>query len=245
MTNTILRRNAIPVYAFLSFIKAELPPSKPGNQIKILDCGAGGPVPPLALFSEHGFDAYGIDLSEEQLERARQYCDGRGIPVHLRQGDMRQIPFADQTFDCVYEHYSMCHLDKKETAAAIGEMYRVTKKKGLCFLGVISMDSWPKSLYGEEKEPGEYWMKEHGEQTRHSMFTDQEADALVDAWEVLSKEKRVTYLRDTAEQVSMKAWMKMYPDVGAKCTPDEWRDQYNQRLNMFNYSHVYYFLKKR
>ena len=158
---------------------------------------------------------------------------------------MRELPFNEESFDCVYEHYSMCHLGKQETATAINEIHRVTKSQGLCFLGIISKDSWPKSLYGEEREPGEYWMIEDGEQRRHCMFTDQEADLLVNAWEIVSKEKRVIYLRDAAEQISMKAWMAMYLSDNPDCTEDDWRVRYRQRLNMFNYTHIYYFLRKR
>ena len=94
-----------------------------GDQIKILDCGAGGPVPPLALFAEHEFDTWGIDTSDEQLERARQYCNEKGMQIKFCKGDMRQIPFGDESYDCVYEHYAMCHLSKKETTKAICEMY--------------------------------------------------------------------------------------------------------------------------
>ena len=246
MTNTVLQTNATPIYAFLSFIEAKKSSGELGEgQIKILDCGAGGPVPPLALFSEYGYEAYGIDISDKQIEAAREYCKQKGTQIDIRKADMRQLPFSDGNFDCVYEHFSMCHLSKKETATAINEMHRVTKSKGLCFLGVISMDSWPKSLYGEENEPGEYWAGEGDNRGRHSMFTDQEADALVKDWEILSKEKRVLYLRTSAEQITEDAWMEMYSGPDAGCTEDDWKNQYNQRANMVNYSHIYYILKKK
>jgi len=243
MTNTILKPNANPIYAFLSLIEAKQLQGEWGDRIKILDCGAGGPVPPLALFSEHGFDAYGIDISDQQLKHAKLYCGMKGIQVDFRKGDMRQIPFADESFDCVYEHYAMCHLSKVDTAKAIREMHRVTKRKGLCFLGVISKDSWPKSLYGVEREPGEYWAGEGEEGDRHSMFTDKEADRLVKDWEVLSKEKRVKYLLEEAEQLSEATWMEMASDAG--CTEEEWRVQYDQRGHMVNYTHIYTILRKR
>ena len=240
MTKTILQTNAIPIYAFLSFIAAKQSQGELGDEVKTLDCGAGGPVPPLALFSEHGFDAYGIDTSDKQLERARQYCEKKGIQIDFSKADMRHIPFSDESFDCVYEHYSMCHLSKSETAIAISEMRRVTKSKGLCFLGVISMDSWPKSHYGKEKEPGEYWAGEDW----HCMFTDKEADELVNGWEILSKEKRVIYLRAAAQQISEDAWMEMYSSADSGCSEDNWRNQYDQRANMVIYTHVYYILRK-
>jgi len=201
-------------------------------------------VPPLALFREHGFDAYGIDNSDQQLKLASQYCDKKGLQIDFRNGDMRQIPFPDESFDCVYEHYSMCHLSKTDTAKAIREMHRVTRHKGLCFLGVISMDSWPKSLYGEEREPGEYWAGEGEERSLHTMFTDKEADHLVKDWEVLSKEKRVIYLLEEAEQLSEESWLEMDPGADDGCTAEEWREQYDQRRFMVNYTQIYATLRK-
>ncbi len=244
MTKTILRNNATPIYAFLSFINSEQVENRKLNSIKILDCGAGGRTPPLALFYEHGFDTWGIDISDEQLEKARQYCNEKGLQINFRNGDMRQIPFDDESFEYVYEHYSMCHLSKDDTAKAIGEMYRVTKNGGACFLGLISTDSYPKSSYGKESKPGEYWMEEESGQVRHSMFTDKEADELVSGWEILSKEKRVIYLRDEAQQTSIDKWMEMYKGMEHLYAKDIWREQYNQRLDKFNYTHIYYFLRR-
>ncbi len=240
MAHTILRTNAVPVYAFLSFINTRQSQGELSRQIKILDCGAGGSVPPLAMFSEIGFDSYGIDISEQQIKLARQYCKDNNIRIDLRNADMRQIPFRDESFECVYEHYAMCHLSRQDTATAINEMHRVTKKDGLCFLGVISQDTWPKSLFGAEKQSGEYWAGEE----RHSMFTDEEADVLVSAWEILSKEKRVIYLREEAGEVSEDAWMALCAGAENGCTEDDWCNRYTQRANMFNYSHIFYILRK-
>jgi hypothetical protein len=93
--------------------------------------------------------------------------------------------------------YSVCHLSKQDTALANSEMYRVLKPQGLCFLSVISKDCWPKSLSGQKREPGEYWGEEREEEpTLHSMFSDEEADELVSAWKIVSKEKQVRYLRE-------------------------------------------------
>ena len=245
MTDTILRTNATPVYGFLNFINARQLLGEIGLKLKILDCGAGGQVPPLALFYEHGFEAWGIDISEKQLELAKQYCIEKRMGIDFRKGDMRKIPFDDESFDCVYENYSMCHLGKKDTAIAIGEMNRVTRKNGLCFLGFISMDSWPKSLYGVEEDPGEFWADEGEDRGRHSMFTNEEADQLVNAWEILSKEKRVKYLQSSAEKITLDEWMEMYVGDGQGYPKESWRSLYDQRVNKFNYSHIYYILRKQ
>jgi SAM-dependent methyltransferase len=242
--NSILRTNAIPVYGFLSLIHAR----NEGGTLrdkKILDCGAGGILPPLALFHQQGFDSWGIDISDEQIQKAKEFCDQQGIPLHLRKGDIRQIPFEDETFDYVYEHYSMCHLSKSDTMCAIHQMDRVLKKGGLCFLGVISLDTWPKSSFGTEREPGQFWGKEHGEEwTLHSMFSDEEAEQLMSGWEVIAKEKRVRYMREDAQKTSLATWMELYREVQDRYTREAWETKYPRRVHEFQYTHVYYFLRK-
>ena len=40
---------------------------------KILDCGAGGNMPPLGLFYSEGYETYGIELSEKQIELSKAF----------------------------------------------------------------------------------------------------------------------------------------------------------------------------
>lgn len=246
MKNIVLRGNATPIYAFLSLINARLGLGETLQGKKVLDCAAGGPVPPLVLFYQHGFEAWGIDVSDAQLQEAQAFCREHGLDLNLRQGDMRQIPFDDETFDYVYEHYSMCHLGKSDTARAVQEMYRVLKKGGLCFLGVISTDSWPMSvLFGQERSPGEFWSKGRSSGDRHhSAFTDAESDDLVSAWEIVGKEKWTRYFRDMAEETSVDDWMDLYSEAPAHCSLEAWRERYAQRVNEFYYTHTYYYLRK-
>ena len=244
MGRIILGTNAIPVYGFLSFINARAHQEELSQRGKILDCGAGGPIPPLALFAQHGFEAWGIDVSAEQLSKARQFCEQHGIEAQLRSGDMRHIPFEDEAFDYVYEHYSLCHLSKQDTAQAIGEMYRVSRQQGLCFLGVISADCWPKSRLGQEKEPGEYWGEEGGEPSLHSLFTDEEIDGLLSAWEVIFKEKHIRYLWGAGEKLSMKRWMDSYDEAGGGYSREAWRARYESKAIEIQYAHLYFFLGK-
>lgn len=245
MDDLVLRPNAIPVYGFLSLIIFRQPEDSPLAGRRILDCGAGGAVPPLALFRQHGFEAWGIDIAEEPLEKAEAFCQERGLTLHLHRGDMRRMPFEDGSFDYVYEQYSMCHLTKADTAVAVAEMCRVLKRGGLCLLGVISTDTWPKSLFGEERAPGEYWGEEGEEPlVLHSMFTDQEADALAAGWEIVSKKKHVSYLLEAAEETSLEAWMALYKEGKGTGSRDAWRARYESRANAFRYVHLYYVLRR-
>jgi SAM-dependent methyltransferase len=105
-----------PMYLFLEFYQHFVHLPKESPRPKVLNCAAGGRVPPLGLFYENGFDTWGIDLSEEALGRARIFETANGMQFHLQKGDMRQLPFLDQTFDLVYEFYSLVHLSHADIA---------------------------------------------------------------------------------------------------------------------------------
>lgn len=91
MKDVVLRTNSIPVYGFLSVITARQSQGETLPQRKILDCGASGPAAPQALFRRHGFEGRGIDTSDGQLDKARQFCEEQGIELQLRPGDMRRV----------------------------------------------------------------------------------------------------------------------------------------------------------
>jgi SAM-dependent methyltransferase len=209
---------------------------------RILDCGAGGPIPPLAIFAEQEMDCVGIDISERQLERAHAFVERTGLAIALQLADMRSLPFVDVSFDYVYEHYSMCHLNVADTARAVGEMRRVLKPGGLAFLGVISDECWPLSAYGEERSPGEFWMIEDGDETLHCLFSDEASDALVADWEILAKEKAVLHVG--GDDVSKEDWAALHTEAPEVCSLDEWMARYERRINDYRYVHTYYVLVK-
>ena len=244
MNKIILRPNATPVYEFLSRIMDQYVSEKGPGGIKILDCGAGGAVPPLAVFAHHGFDCWGIDISQEQLQQAKQYSQEMDLDLKLQKGDMRELPFEAKTFDHVYEHFSLCHLSKADTAWTIREMKRVLKPGGLCFWGVISADTWPKTILGEEKNSGEYWGEEGGKMTLHSLFTDAEADQLAEGWEVISREKHSRTLLRAAEETTHTEWMELHQDSEMSLSKELWAERYHNRRKDFRYVHRYYTLRK-
>ncbi|UCC18478.1 MAG: class I SAM-dependent methyltransferase [Promethearchaeota archaeon] len=171
------------LYNFLRFIR-----SNPVNA-RILDCGAGGPDPKLAFFYENGFETYGIDISEDQLEATEDYCKKHNIKLNVTKGDMRSIPFESKFFGYVYSYLSMVHLSKNETAQAINEIHRVLKQGGLCYLNFLSKYD---QGYNEKKEskPGEVIDKYENEEYLHSYYDDDELDGYFQNFEILYKEKR-------------------------------------------------------
>jgi ubiquinone/menaquinone biosynthesis C-methylase UbiE len=171
------------LYNFLRFIQ-----SNPVNK-KILDCGAGGPDPKLAFFHENGFESYGIDISEDQIIEAEDYCKKHNIKLNIVKGDMRNIPFESKFFGYVYSYLSMVHLSKNETSQAINEIYRVLLKGGLCYLNFLSKDDkW--FAEDDERKSGERISKHGNEEFVHSYYDDIEPDDFFNNFEIIYKEKR-------------------------------------------------------
>jgi len=242
MRPTILRTNATAVYRFLSLLRARLADGEELTGRTILDCGAGGRIPPVSVFAEQGMRTFGIDISVAHLEAARAFVEETGLDIDLREADMRELPFPDATFDYVYEHFSMCHLSKADTATAIGEMRRVLRPDGMAFLGVISAESWPPSAYGEERAPGERWIVEGGEERRHTMFTDEESANLVAGWDIVAKERMAFH--HGGDEISAEAWDELRAESTVPFTAEAWAREYARRSDYVRYVHAYYFLEK-
>lgn len=171
------------LYNFLRFIQ-----SNPINK-RVLDCGAGGANPKLAFFYENGFKTYGIDISEDQIKEAEDYCKNHDIKLNIIKGDMRNIPFDSNFFGYVFSFLSMVHLSKNATAQAINEIYRVLMKGGLCYLNFLSRDDkWFDEK--EESKSGEIISKHGNEEEIHSYYQDDEPDNFFNYFEILYKEKR-------------------------------------------------------
>ncbi|NVM35577.1 MAG: class I SAM-dependent methyltransferase [Candidatus Lokiarchaeota archaeon] len=177
-----------PFYNFLNYL------SESDVTGPILDCGSGGPYPKQALFVMLGFDAIGIEFSEERLEMAQDYAKQQKLELSMQLGDMRTMPFESNYFGHVYSWNTIFHMNKKDIKKAIGEMIRVLKQRGLFFVNFLSVDS---EFYGEgeEENPGEFIQTESDEKVMHTFFTDEESDGFFENLEIeiLFKEKRILH----------------------------------------------------
>lgn len=72
----------------------------------------------------------GVDLSAEMVERARGNCRGYGHDevASFVVGDALNLPFADETFDCVFSYGSL-H-EWADPSPAFAELYRVLAPGG-------------------------------------------------------------------------------------------------------------------
>ncbi len=173
-----------PLYRFLAYCNMEATESR-----RILDCGAGGNMPPLSLFYSYGYETVGIDLRPEQVEKAIEFGVQRGQHLNIVQGDMCKLEYDDCTFDYVYSYNTVFHMKKKDVGVAISEMRRILKPGGLMFINVLSVDDFG---CGEGDDLGEnqYGQIEEGP-VIHSYFEYDEAEEYLMDLEFVMKERRI------------------------------------------------------
>ncbi len=101
---------------------------KPEHRVLDLGCGVGGPARFLA--DEYGCQVTGLDLVAAYCDAATELTRRVGLAarVSFRQGDMREMPFADHTYDCVWSQHTTMNIPDK--AALAGEVRRVLKPGG-------------------------------------------------------------------------------------------------------------------
>ena len=93
-----------------------LRPAKPGSRVLDVGCGVGQVV---ARLSAAGYEAYGVDVSEPNIARARQFSE------RCRIYDGKKLPFPERHFASVGALNVLEHVDEPENF--ITEIVRVTE----------------------------------------------------------------------------------------------------------------------
>lgn len=172
---------ATPLYEFLRQCNAS-----PLNKT-ILDCGAGGSQPPLSLFYQYGYQTFGIEIAENSLYEAQQFCADNNMPLGIIRGDMRHIPFSSEEFSFIYSFNAIDFMTKPDIDLSMKEITRVLKVDGLCYVNFLSVD---------DKETWEPFCTTAQasnllKSERFAHFEDNEADIHFEPYEIVRKEKRI------------------------------------------------------
>ncbi len=186
---------ATPLYEFLRLSNGT------NHEKRVLDCGAGGAQPPLYLFYQHGYQTYGIDISEDAIKASENFCqkNNLNIDLNIKKGDMRTIEYEDEFFSFVYSYNSINHLSKSDIIKTMREIERVLTPDGLCYVNFGSEDSEIGDR-GEKIGEGEYLLPIGNNQTAlHTFHTDNEADSYFRNFKLLRKEKSILYRYEKGE----------------------------------------------
>jgi ubiquinone/menaquinone biosynthesis C-methylase UbiE len=108
-------------------------------------CDMGcGPGQIAHYLHQQGVQVCGVDLSLAMVERARQLTP----EVEFRQGDMMALEVPDKSWAGIAAFYSIIHIPKGDTVAALRELQRVLRPGGLLLLAfhigpeTIHLDEW-------------------------------------------------------------------------------------------------------
>lgn len=88
----------------------------------------------LVWASQQGAHAYGVDISPPIVLQARAAFRRCQRPIAGVVGDVRELPFLDNSFDAIYSMGTIEHFD--DTQGAIAEIARVLKPGGRAIVGV-------------------------------------------------------------------------------------------------------------
>jgi len=102
------------------------------EKASILDVGCGSGRD-SSIFHNKGFQVTGIDLSENLIAIAKENFPD----LEFIHGSMTKLPFPDKSFDGLWVHASLLHLETdEEVHRALSEFQRVLKSAGVLHLTV-------------------------------------------------------------------------------------------------------------
>lgn len=108
------------------------------------------------------------------------------MPLNIIRADMRKIPFADESFGCVFSFNAIFFMTKPDIKTAITEMERILKPGGLCYVNFKSTDDPDDGLFCDTA-----YARRLLNSKRFAKFEDNEADSYFRDFEILRKEKRL------------------------------------------------------
>ena len=113
-----------------------LPYLRPGMTLLDCGCGSGSITIGLAEAVAPG-QVTGVDISAIEIERAQERAAAASLTnVHFKTGNLTHLDFPDNTFDALFSHNVLEHVN--EPAIALQEMRRVLKPGGV--IGIRDVD---------------------------------------------------------------------------------------------------------
>ena len=110
---------------------------EPGARVLDVACGTGG----VALRAARaGADVVGIDISADQLAKARGAAAAEGLAIRFDEGDCQERPYGDAPFGAVASAFGAIFAPDHQRAA--DELARVCRPGGRLALTAWPRDEW-------------------------------------------------------------------------------------------------------
>ena len=123
-----------------------------GGSGRVLDLGAGsGRATLMVLQNRPNTTVVALDLysgywgiNDNTPDRLRRNAAAAGVQdrVDVQVGDMRELPFADASFDGIVSSFAIDHLRRTEIPVALRESARVLRPGGDLLILNLNVDGW-------------------------------------------------------------------------------------------------------
>lgn len=115
---------------------------EPGARVLDVACGTGG----VALRAARaGADVVGIDISADQLGKARGAAEAEGLAIRFDEGDCQELPYGDTEFGAVASAFGAIFAPDHRRVA--DELARVCRPGGR-----LALTAWPKDEWSDVNE---------------------------------------------------------------------------------------------
>lgn len=100
---------------------------------KVLDTCSGLGTQSIYL-AQHGFEVWGIEISPTAIQEAKKRAKEADVNIDFRHGTVQALPFADNTFDFIFDRGCLHHQYDAEMEKYLSEINRVLRPGGRLFL---------------------------------------------------------------------------------------------------------------
>ena len=104
-----------------------------------LGCGLGRHS---VYMAQHGFCVTSCDLSEYGVNHLNEWAKRENLTIDTHICNMLELPFEDNSFDCIMAYNVIYHTDTNGFIAALHEIKRVLKPDGELYITLISKNTW-------------------------------------------------------------------------------------------------------
>lgn len=131
----------------------------------VLDNGCG-PGRHTMYFAREGLDATGMDKSDQARDYLTAWAKEEKLPVAVVEGNILEMPFPEECFDCVLDYNASYHMCKEDFYRALGEIRRVLKPGGELYMTLLSQND-EKFIHAPREDHLDEFTLSHAGSTPH------------------------------------------------------------------------------
>lgn len=160
----------------------------------VLDIGAGKGRHAF-FFAENGFQVSAADYAPGSIELIKHTAEKFNVAVDARICDMVQLPYEDESFDCVICFHTIYHTDYAGMRKAVSEIERVLRKNGEAYITFNSKDNV--KFHEEKTTDGFTMIPTEGSEAGipHCYVNELDIEELLGRFKIVSLNKVQNYVR--------------------------------------------------